>query len=80
MELHLGQLVSETHPLSGPKGHEVTRLVNLPVFEEPLWYKLLWLVPDLRVHVHGIEQRDDMGVLWNDMPIKLDGPMKKNDN
>ena len=55
----------------------MARLVHLAVLEEPLWHKLLGLVPDLGVHVHGVEQRDDMGVLWDDMPIKLDGPMKK---
>ena len=55
----------------------MARLVNLPVFEESLRHKLLGLVPHFRVHVHGIEQRDDMGVLWDDMPIKLDGPTKK---
>ena len=52
-------------------------LVHLAVLEEPLWHKLLGLVPHLGVHVHGIEQWDDVGVLWDDMPVKFDCPIKK---
>ena len=55
----------------------MTGLVQLAVLEESLWHKLLGIVPHLGVHVHGVQQGDDVGVLWDDVPIKLDSPIKK---
>ena len=64
LQLHLGNLVPETHPLARAEGHEVLGLGQLALLrQEPLGSEHLRLLPDVGVHVHTVQQRDDVGVL-----------------
>jgi len=73
LQLHLGDLVAQTHPLPSSKWHEVLGFVEFTILcQESLRSEGFGLLPDLGVHVHAMQQRDDVRVFWNDMTIQLD--------
>ena len=73
LKLHLGQTVAEAAALACAERHEVLRFLELALGgEEPFGPELLRLLPLLGVHVDGVEQRDHVGVLRNNVTVKLD--------
>ena len=73
LQLHLGDLVAQTHPLPSTKWHEVLGFVEFTILcQESLRSEGLGLLPDLGVHVHAMQQRDDVSVFWNDVTIQVD--------
>lgn len=33
--------------------------------EESCWFKLLWFIPQVRIHMNSMQQRHDLCILWN---------------
>lgn len=58
--------------LTNSKGHEVFRLADLALLvEEPFRLELLGLVPELRIHMHSVEERDNVGILGDNVTSQL---------
>ena len=72
LQLHLGNLVPETHPLARAEGHEVLGFGELALLcQEALGSEHLRLLPDVGVHVDTVQQRDDVGVLRDNVTLQL---------
>lgn len=73
--LHPGEHLSEAHPPPDAEGQEVLGFGDLALrVDEPGRVELLRLVPQAGVHVHGVQQRHDLGVLREDVPVEVHVP------
>ena len=78
LELHLCDFVAKTHPLPGPKWHEVLGFVSFSILgKESLWSEDLRLLPDFGVHVDPVKKWDYMSVLWNNVTLQLYSSKRK---
>ena len=73
--LHPGEHLPEAHPPPDAEGQEVLGFGDLALrVDEPGRVELLRLVPQVGVHVHGVEQRHDLGVLGEYVTVEVDVP------
>lgn len=65
-ELHASKDVAEAHSSSNTEWNKVFGFLNITLrVDESIWIKFVGIFPELRVHVNGVDERDNMTAGWN---------------
>lgn len=71
--LHASEGVAQAAPPAHSEGHEEVGTTDGAIrADEALRNKLFWLVPKDGVHVHALDQRDDLGARGNRVAVHFD--------